>query len=373
VLGATELIAAYRARELSPVEVLEDCIDRIQTQGTNAFTTLTFESAREQAREAQRRYADDTARPLEGVPTGIKDLFDTAGVRTTYGAKLFEHNVPREDAEAVRRLRHAGAVMVGKTTTHEFAWGLSGVNEHYGTPANPRHPGHVPGGSSCGSAAALAAGEIALALGTDTGGSIRVPATFCGVVGLKPTHGAVSLAGCFPLAPSLDHAGPMARTVEDLALAFEVLTGRPLPPVAHEDPPGEEIPDTRETFAPIQLAEALRVHQRAGLWPHRRDRYGADVAHRLEMAEAVTLEQYLDAAADRERLKAEVDDRLHVTPVADGPPPLLAEHTRTRELVLRHTATQDLLGLPACAVAGVQVTGPPGSEARVLAVAKALQ
>jgi aspartyl-tRNA(Asn)/glutamyl-tRNA(Gln) amidotransferase subunit A len=377
-LSATELIAAYERRELSPVEVVDDCVRLIESQDTNAFTTLTLDTAREQARQAEQAYAQGTARPLEGIPTGVKDLFDTAGVRTTYGSKIFADHVPTADAAVVTRIKDAGAVIMGKTTTHEFAWGLSGVNPHFGTPRNPKHPGRVPGGSSCGSAAALAAGEIALALGTDTGGSIRVPSTFCGTVGIKPTHGAVSLEGCFALAPSLDHAGPMARTIDDLVLLYEILVGRPLPPpeAPEQAEPGDMV-DMRDVFRPIQLAEAIGVHRRAGLWPSRRDDYGSDVAARLRLAEAVTLDELVEASAERERIraawKAANGDRLIITPVSDGPPPALEDdQERSRELVLRHTATQDVLGLPSCAVAGVQVTGPRGSEARVLAAARAL-
>jgi aspartyl-tRNA(Asn)/glutamyl-tRNA(Gln) amidotransferase subunit A len=375
VHSATELLAGFARRELSPVEVLEDCAGRIASQGTNAFTTLTLDAARAQARESEGRWRDGTARALEGVPLGVKDLYDTAGVRTTYGSRIFAEHVPDVDAEAVRRVKAAGAVVVGKTTTHEFAWGLSGVNAVFGTPVNPAHPDRVPGGSSCGSAAALAAGEVALALGTDTGGSIRVPAAFCEVTGLKPTFGRVSLEGAWPLAPSLDHGGPMARTVDDLWLLYEVLSGEALDRAVDADPPAEigELPDAREPFSTIQLAEALAVHRRAGLWPERRADYGADVGGRLALSEDVTLEAYLDATSVRERLRATIGDELVLTRVSDGPPPLLAEHETTRHQVLRHTVTQDLLGLPSCAVGGLQVTGPPGSEARVLAAARQLQ
>lgn len=373
--GARELIAAFARRELSPVEVTEDCLRRVESQGTRAFTTLTAEAALAAARDAEARYGRDEARPLEGVPTAVKDLFDTAGVRTTYGSPIFAEHVPGEDAAAVRRLKDAGAVILGKTTTHEFAWGLSGINPHYGTPVNPRRPDRVPGGSSCGSAAALAAGEVALALGTDTGGSIRVPASFCGVVGLKPTHGEVPLDGCFALAPSLDHAGPMARTVDDLVLMFEVLAGRRIALAEGEEvpEPGETLPDVTEVFKPIQLVEALGTHQRAGLWPDRRDEYGADVGARLELAGSVTLGEYMEAAGERERLRATLGPELHVTPISSGPPPLLEEHEATRELVVRHTTPQNLFGLPACAVGELQVSGPPGSEARVLAAARELE
>src|SRR3954469_18350076 len=161
--------------------------------------------------------------PASGIPLAVKDLFDTAGLVTTYGSILFAEHVPRETAEAVRLLEAAGYAAVGKTNLHEFAYGTASENEHFGTVPNPRHPGRVAGGSSGGSAAALAAGLADAALGTDSGGSIRIPAACCGVTGFKPTWGLVALEGCFPLAPSYDHAGPLARDVPTCARMLETL------------------------------------------------------------------------------------------------------------------------------------------------------
>src|SRR6266511_1488827 len=151
--------------------------------------------------------------PAAGIPLAVKDLFDTAGLTTTYGSIVFGEHVPEQTAEAVRRLESAGYANVGKTNLHEFAYGVTSVNPHFGTVPNPAYPGRIAGGSSGGSAAALAAGLADAALGTDSGGSIRIPAACCGIVGFKPSYGLVSLEGCFPLAPSFDHVGPMARTV----------------------------------------------------------------------------------------------------------------------------------------------------------------
>src|SRR3954449_6264854 len=148
-----------------------------------------------------------------GTPVAIKDLLDTAGLVTTYGSILFAEHVPAHSAESVTRLEAAGYAVAGKTNLHEFAYGISSQNDHFGTVPNPRYPGHLAGGSSGGSAAAIAAGEVALALGSDSGGSIRIPAAWCGIVGFKPTYGLVPPEGCFPLAPSYDHVGPMASTV----------------------------------------------------------------------------------------------------------------------------------------------------------------
>src|SRR5215217_9693772 len=161
--------------------------------------------------------------PAEGIPLAVKDLFDTARLTTTYGSALFADHVPTETAEAVRLLEAAGYANVGKTNLHEFAYGVTSENPHFGTVPNPLREGRIAGGSSGGSAAALAAGLADAALGTDSGGSIRIPAACCGIVGFKPTHGLVSLEGCFPLAPSWDHVGPMARTVADCVAMMEVL------------------------------------------------------------------------------------------------------------------------------------------------------
>src|SRR6266536_1034293 len=157
----------------------------------------------------------------DGIPLAVKDLFDTAGLTTTYGSAIFAEHVPTQTAEAVRRLEAAGYANAGKTNLHEFAYGVTSMNPHFGWVPNPVAPGRIAGGSSGGSAAALAAGLADAALGTDSGGSIRIPAVFCGVVGFKPTYGLVSLEGCWPLAPSYDHAGPMARTVGECIALME--------------------------------------------------------------------------------------------------------------------------------------------------------
>src|SRR5438477_1922358 len=175
--------------------------------------------------------------PPAGIPLAVKDLFDTAGLTTTYGSAIFAEHVPAKSAECVLRLEAAGYANVGKTNLHEFAYGTTSENPHYGTVPNPAAPGRIAGGSSGGSAAALAADLAELALGSDTAGSIRCPAACCGVVGFKPTFGLVPTEGCFPLAPSFDHVGPMARTVAGCIDAMRALTERfdPVPEVTPED------------------------------------------------------------------------------------------------------------------------------------------
>src|SRR6266498_5487984 len=168
-------------------------------------------------------------RPRDGIRLAVKDLFDTAGLTTTYGSIVYGEHVPDRTAEAVSRLEAAGYANVGKTNLHEFAYGITSANPHFGTVPNPAFPGRMAGGSSGGSAAALAAGVADAALGTDSGGSIRIPAACCGIVGFKPSFGLVSLEGCFPLAPSFDHAGPMARDVAGCTRMMEALAPRLAP------------------------------------------------------------------------------------------------------------------------------------------------
>ena len=412
---AVELKAAFAARELSPVEVIDAAAEHAEL---GAFVTLTLETARAEAKQAERAYANDEARPLEGLPLAVKDLFDTEGVPTTYGSSMFAGHVPRADAHAVRQARDAGAIVVGKTLTHEFAWGITSVNPHFAPCRNPWDPERVPGGSSGGSAVALATGGAALALGTDTGGSIRIPAAFCGVSGLKPTYNRLSTTGVFPLARTLDHAGPMGRTPADVRLFYEALAGRaPAEPAtriavcpdlhtrlepsiqaafdravealdAHiievEFPEAERL---YPAYITIQRGEAALAH--AHLFPARRDEYGADVAARLERSQLVTLAEYAEATLARERGRAAfarifAAADLLITPVSGVPPETIEQHDHQdfRDGVLPNTVPQDLAGLPTCAVpvgfdalglpVGVQLTGPAWSEGRVLAAAEAL-
>ncbi|HZO96254.1 MAG TPA: amidase [Gaiellaceae bacterium] len=449
--SAERLLEELAARRLSPVELLDALAARIEAvdEHVGGFTALCLERAREEARAAEAAWGRGEARPLEGLPFGVKDLFDSEGVRTAYGSPMFASHVPARDAEAVRRARAAGAILVGKTQTHEFAWGITSVNELMGSARNPWAPERLSGGSSGGSAVALATGEVPLALGSDTGGSIRVPSAFCGTVGLKPTWGRISAAGAWPLARSLDHPGPMARTPADAALLLEAIAGAddadpgtvdtPLGdlrgelragfagltvgvcPDLHLVPLSADVrqvfertvrtvegagarlaevrfPDAElvyPTFRTIQGAEALDTHRRAGLYPARRGEYGADVLGRLDAAAEITLEQYLAASADRQRLRAAFDRLFRacdvlLTPVGAGSPLPLGEETVVhegaeltfRELVMTYTTPQDLTGLPACAVragfdalgipVGVQFTAPAWQEARALRAAQAL-
>lgn len=225
IVETSELL---RKRKLSPVELTKKCLAQIEKLNPtlNAFITVTAESALVQAHSAEDEIGRGHWRgPLHGIPLALKDLIDTAGVRTTAASAVFKDRVPIEDAEVVRRLKNAGAVLLGKNNLHEFAYGGSSMISYYGEVHNPWDSGCIAGGSSGGSAASVAAGLVHGAVGTDTAGSIREPAALCGMVGLKPTYGRVSARGVIPLSMSLDHVGPIARTVSDAAVMLQAIAG----------------------------------------------------------------------------------------------------------------------------------------------------
>jgi aspartyl-tRNA(Asn)/glutamyl-tRNA(Gln) amidotransferase subunit A len=220
------LSRALRRRALSPVEVVSALLKRIEGEELGAFITVLAERAMEAAARVEREIVAGKHRGvLHGVPLGLKDLICTRGVRTTMGSAFFEDYVPDYSATVTERLEAAGAILVGKTNTHEFAYGPTGDRSRFGPTRNPHDRSRISGGSSSGSGAAVAANLLYGALGSDTGGSVRIPASLCGVVGMKPTFGRVSKHGVFPLSWTLDHVGPLTRTVEDNALILNVLAG----------------------------------------------------------------------------------------------------------------------------------------------------
>jgi aspartyl-tRNA(Asn)/glutamyl-tRNA(Gln) amidotransferase subunit A len=354
--------------------------------------------------------------PSEGIRLAVKDLFDTAGLTTTYGSIVYADHVPTKTAEVVTRLEAAGYANVGKTNLHEFAYGITSVNPHYGTVPNPAAPGRMAGGSSGGSAAALAAGLADAALGTDSGGSIRIPAACCGIVGFKPSYGLVSLEGCFPLAPSFDHAGPMARSVGDCTAMMNALADD------FEPAPIESLEEVEVGIAWLEQADLLvhaRVREAAELFPRRReiefpfadnlgpvfmrevadvhrelfaefaDSYGENVRTKVQRCLELT-----DAAYERGlQARAELAERgesalegidLIVTPtLAFVAPPLPADDLEIREAVIRFTYPFNALGWPTLALpcgpaedglpASVQIAGRPGSDALVLAVGELME
>ena len=349
--------------------------------------------------------------PRDGVPVAVKDLLDTEGLVTTYGSALFAEHMPVRSAAAVDLLEAAGYAVAGKTNLHEFAYGVSSQNPHFGTVPNPRFPGRLAGGSSGGSAAAVAAGDVELALGTDSGGSIRIPAAWCGVVGFKPTYGLVPADGCFPLAPSYDHVGPIAAEVAGCIELMQALA------------PGFEraatvtLSDIRVGVAWLEYADALvraRVEEAAGRFPHRRsvdfplhdpreyrlfmrevadvhrglfperaDEYGENVRGKLERCLRVSDEEVATAriarASYRERCEAAMEGLdLLVTPtIGFVAPPADADELAIRERGIAFTFPFDSLGWPALALpcgpaedglpASLQLVGRPGEDALVLA------
>jgi aspartyl-tRNA(Asn)/glutamyl-tRNA(Gln) amidotransferase subunit A len=436
-LSAHDLVDAYHRRDLTPVDVVNVLRERIEGHDPdlNSFVALD-PGARSGAAESTERIRRGSARPLEGVPVAVKDLLDTRGLATTYGSGIYRHHVPETDAVAVQRLRAAGAIVLGKTATHEFAWGVTTDNPHHGPTRNPWDHERVPGGSSGGSAAAVAAGFCPLAIGTDTAGSVRIPASLCGVVGLRPTHGAVDTGGTHPLAPTLDTIGGLGRTVADVRLLHQALDPhaaataelRPdarlrvgmLPQLGDQEPGATdgwivnrtiglledtadldvvEVPDLRldvpDPFAvmsTIVLTEGLASHMAGGTWPQRAAEYGPDVRARLETAQAVTFDAYVTAQRQRVQISHAIRSLFQhadvlVSPVASVPPKRIvdrgpAAEAQFREGVMRNAAPQSLSGLPSCAVpiglvdglpVGVQLTARAGRDFDALAVAAAIQ
>jgi aspartyl-tRNA(Asn)/glutamyl-tRNA(Gln) amidotransferase subunit A len=242
-LNLHEVASMIKAKKISPVEITRACLARIEqlNPSLNAFITITADSAMVQARQAESEVQRGEWRgPLHGIPIALKDLIDTAGVRTTAASALFKDRIPEEDATVVRLLRNAGAVLLGKLNMHEFAYGGTSATSYFGRVSNPWNHEYITGGSSGGSAAAVAAGLCYGALGSDTGGSIRQPAACCGIVGLKPTYGRVSTRGVIPLSWSADHIGPMTRSVEDAAILLQAIAGYDASEVTSYDKPVED-------------------------------------------------------------------------------------------------------------------------------------
>lgn len=302
-----EIAPLVRAGAVSPVEFAEQALTRIEEEDgrANAFQLVLAEEALAAARRARDEVARGEWRgPLHGIPVAVKDLLAMKGTVTTSGSRVLADNVTDDDAAAVERLRAAGAVIVGKTRLSEFAYWPGSTNPHYGPTPNPRDPTRDAGGSSSGSAAAVARGMVYAALGTDTGGSIRIPAALCGVVGLKPTFGRASLHGCAPLAWSLDHVGPLARSVEDAALVMAAIAGpdprdprtRPAPPLALYGSPGDPAGGARglrPRLSGVRVGVPADLHLGATL-PEAVVRSWARANHALEGAGATLVEVDLD-------------------------------------------------------------------------------
>ena len=418
----TEIGQLYRRRKLSPVELTRFLLERIAKLNPrlNAYLTVCEEQALEQAVRAEsalpgKRRGKSARRlgPLHGIPISLKDNIYTAGIRTTAGSKILHDFVPLHDAPVVTALRKAGAIILGKTNMHEFAYGVTSNNPHYGPVRNPWDESRIAGGSSGGSAAALAAGLCFGSIGTDTGGSIRIPSSLCGVVGLKPGLGRVNTEDVIPLSPTLDFVGPLARSVEDAALLLEPIftrgaNERGLLPRKFPSPRGRRaklgipkefffeavspevqrafdraisilkkggasikeislplLPETEDAGNQIAWAEATLYHQQAGWFPDRSADYGEDVRSRLEMGTKVSAVSYLKALQTREKFIAalhlaleDADVDAFVVPTTPIPAPPIGEESTsisgtlhpTRALLLRLNRPANLAGVPAISV-----------------------
>jgi aspartyl-tRNA(Asn)/glutamyl-tRNA(Gln) amidotransferase subunit A len=429
-LSIAELGARYRERTLSPVAVVRQALDRIATldRALNSFITVCADEALAQAAAAERAFAAGQDRgPLQGVPVAVKDLIDAAGVPTTYASRAGSPRMPAVDAALVRRLKEAGAVILGKTNLLEYAYGA--VHPDFGQTNNPWDPKRTSGGSSGGSAAAVAAGLCFAAVGTDTGGSIRIPAAYCGAVGLKPTYGLVDLDGVQALSWSLDHAGPLARSCADAGLLLEAMSGRPcrvtpapltglrLGVMTH---PGAERylqPDvvkamekitgklaaggavlTDVSVADLELAaealmailspEASVVHQRR--IAEQPEGFGATTRLQIEAGFAVPATAYVRAQQFRRDLVgrfralfSQVDALLSpaVPWVAPAEDPALGDEAGAGEML--YSAVYNLVGLPAASVPcglsseglpmGLQIVGSWQADERVLSIGAAVE
>jgi aspartyl-tRNA(Asn)/glutamyl-tRNA(Gln) amidotransferase subunit A len=293
-----------RAREISPTELTHDCLDRIAKLNPqlNAFITVLAESALEEARRAEQEIFRGKYRgPLHGIPVGLKDILDTAGVRTTAASALFKDRIPAEDAEVARRLRANGAIILGKQNLHEFAYGGSSLISFYGEIHNPWDAARVAGGSSGGSAASVASGMGLAAVGTDTAGSVRLPAAYCGVVGLKPTYGRISARGVVPLSQSFDHVGPITNSVCDAGLMLQVLAGYDAGDPASVDVPIADYTCDLDDVLPGLRIGVLRAFFFEGL--------DSEIAHAVE--EAIQVFRELGAEIrDEIRLEVSTDRTL---------------------------------------------------------------
>ena len=417
-------------RELSPVQVLEECLDTIERldPALNAFITVTRDSAMREAQRAEAEIAHGHWRgPLHGIPVGLKDLIDTAGVRTTAASAVFRDRKPARDADVVDKLKFAGAVILGKQNLHEFAYGGSSLISHFGPVRNPVNPDFVAGGSSGGSAAAVACGMCYAAIGTDTAGSIREPAALCGVVGLKASYGVVSAKGVIPLSVSLDHVGPITRTVRDTSIVLDAIAERPRNFAASlAQPPGgmvvgiprrhffEDLDGAvaasmdraiealsqlgfklRDVDVPVdsdrtlQMAEAFAYHR--SLLGKSGELYHPETLRRIRSGENISDEAYRAALSKLEATRREVGDKFEgvdawvapTIPVLPPPVSVLMKdpaQLRPAELILlRNTRPVNLWGVPAISVPcgasadglplGLQIIAPPHGEKTVLGIA----
>ncbi len=429
-----ETAEQVRRKEISPVDLVRECLDTIDRLNPtlNAFITVTADSALAEAKKAEQEIHSGNWRgALHGIPVGLKDLIDTAGIRTTAASAVFRDRIPTEDADIVKKLKAAGAVFVGKQNLQEFAYGSSSVISYFGPVRNPANTEFIAGGSSSGSAAAVASGMCYAAIGTDTAGSIRQPASLCGVVGLKPSYGLVSTRGIIPLSQSLDHAGPIARTVEDAAIVLQAIAETPadyrecMKGGIHDfvlgiprkyfyedldsgiaaaveqaiDLLAKNAKAVREVEIPVEQDRTIFNAESSA---YHRDKiassanlYDPETLRRLKAGEGVSDSDYQTALSHLRDTRQKIgeifrDVDLLLTPTTPVLTPriadLLKDMSKLRPaeiLLLRNTRPVNAWGLPAISIPcgftsrglpiGLQIIGPPQGEKKVLRAAHAFE
>jgi len=429
-LAARGVLQAMASGRASAVEMTartlaaaEDC-----RRDLHAFSVIAHEAAMARARESDRRYREHRPRPLEGLSIAVKDMIDTKGIETRYGSAAHLGHVPIEDAAIVRRLKHAGAIIIGKTTTHEFAWGVTTASTAFGDTLNPRDPTRIPGGSSGGAAAAVGYGAVSVGLGTDTGGSVRIPAALCGTVGFKPSFAALSSRGIFPLASSLDHPGLLASSMDDLILLAGALgiaarpsADRPRLGVIRQIGPvpveaavadcfdravdrlgrsfavselsvGHLFDGAFAMFATIVLAEAGLVHLARGDEATIQSSYTAETRERIDRAKLTALGDYGRAQMLRANFTRSLTlfmdefDYLVLPTCPCLAPSIGVQELRlggwqgnVREALMSYTAPFNLAGLPAISIplegsaslpCGLQIVARKSNDGALLATAE---
>jgi aspartyl-tRNA(Asn)/glutamyl-tRNA(Gln) amidotransferase subunit A len=430
---ALEALAEGRVTVSGLIEQALDAAEASKRE-LHAFAAIDRDGALSAAAESERRYTQGRQRPLEGLGIGVKDLIDTRGIETSYGSAAYLGHLPAMDAYIVRALTEHGAIPIGKTTTHEFAWGVTTASATFGDALNPLDRTRIPGGSSGGAAAAIAYGAVSAGLGTDTGGSVRIPAALCGVVGFKPTFGAMPTSGIFPLAPTLDHPGFLGKTVDDIAMLAAIFdidmpqhaapasarlgVVREISPVPLDadveaafdsavanlgqafacttlDAPGL-FDGAFEAFAHIVLTEGGIEHFRRNDAERIATHYGRETIDRLERAKTLTLGDYARALQTRRDFTARLHRAMSVfdylvlptcpcTAPRVGQPSIDIGHWSgtVREALMTYTAPFNVAGFPALSIplaardgrlpAGLQIVAKPGRDGALLQIAQQIE
>ncbi|WP_415819925.1 amidase [Bordetella tumbae] len=427
---------ALAGREITATALTEQTLRAAEAsqRAVNAFANIDWDSSLTAASESDRRYDNGTARPLEGLPITIKDLIDTKDMDTCYGSLAYLGHRPAADADIVRSLLDCGAIIIGKTTTHEFAWGVTTASEPFGDTRNPLDPTRIPGGSSGGAAAAIAYGAVTAGVGSDTGGSVRIPAALCGLVGFKPTLGRLSTRGVFPLSPTCDHVGLLGRQVDDVLYLGNVLNCQT--PESHA-PSSARLGVVREiapvspaadvalpfdaavrrlarkfscveldsaglfdgifaAFSSIVLIEGGIEHFRRNSWDRIVTSYRAETVNRLERARDMDMRAYVCAQRARGRFIASLHDAMHsveylILPTCPCTAPALNTASidignwsgTVREALMTYTAPFNIAGFPAISIpipamdkglpASLQIVARPGDDGALLHIAQQIE